>query len=320
MDALGLRPVVFGDRIEIRSGMFGSLEELQIFTDPHSLRALLTTYFAGSETRLSHLTFIPESNPFLEKKIERLDNATFSIISKSLQILCLDYPDLDDPGVLTAEEIPSLGLCGQLNNLSLKHPLYASISHTELNEIIPSWSNIRSLSITRQSDPFVGFDTAEQLRSYTGPGIDMSCLELLSAKLHRLEELTLCVLACDTSTLQSDESIHSFRRLKVLRFAASSFLNCDRPGFDGCRAAKYIGAVVTPTTEVWGERLDMTEVPFDDDWRREYAAGFDPFFQEFIKQIENLVEIRKSQTRLASPASVTQLSLVTSFGSRAGAP
>ena len=266
---------------------FPSIIDFRTKTDTYNLTNLLQFCFGGSlHQKLSCFTLLLDliiavSGPFgFEKSLPQ-----------SLEGLTIDFISASAPKFDGVHLKHSTGFT-YLQELHVLHPQYLRISKETLQYLLSSWPSLRILSLQRNCQntdkTICETESPSQFKTYSGPGMDLSILSLISIYAPKLEILNLSVLTCETHSLAHEmNSLSAFRNLKSLKLTAS-MLNWKCPGFDIYDAASYLSVLPSHHDQLIMETLRLDQVAsmealhFETDYNS-FTENFKSMFKSYMK-------------------------------------
>jgi hypothetical protein len=170
-----------------------------------------------------------------------------------------------------------------------------TIEAAELERATLSWSQLSAFGILRTEKIQNYRLTPYNLSIYQGHELDISSLGVISRNLPNLEGLILSLLACDTSILEPDQCIPSFRRLKTLKLGLSSLWNWKRHGFDQHEAARYISAILPSGCQFSIEPISPPHGSDEDSEWQDFTRECNQFLTSFRQRVVDYMKIRKGE-------------------------
>jgi hypothetical protein len=276
--------------VHTRVEKFGRLADLTTFTTFDSFDVFMNTYFSNALPALSRIEAIfrtPGGDGGQSENFECL-----SVVASTLRELLLTFFDAPTQ-LLNISCIGRLEQCHRLEALCVESDKFFSSSGTDLGELFGSWWHLWELHLTKSARVSDMDLTPEELRDYSGAGLDLSCLAVLAENLTRLQTLHITLLACDTRQFQDNlEMVHSFKNLDEFKLGNSSLANWRRPGFNQHEAASYISILLLSSTSVLLEPISTRNKKEWVGFEEEYGA----FIHSFVERVENYMKIRDSQS------------------------
>lgn len=269
--------------LEKRTAKFPRLKNLRLSINSESLKKLMDTYFQ-SQTSIIDLR--------LRIADDSAEPTSFNFITafNKIQILQLDLGQIKSQPPI-GDWLTVLTKCNRLTKLQIDVWQRLTFERHQLSTLLESCGSITVLILLEKREV-----EASGVRSSTnsanapfrpplGLGLDLSCLDIISQHLHKLKDLRLSIVACDTSSLLPDSKVTRMKTLKRLQLK-TSFMNWKFDGFKCHHASRYISAIISPAASF--EMLSLNLKNFPGVWKS-YASGYNTFLSEFKELVENYI-------------------------------
>jgi hypothetical protein len=290
--------------VEKRKGKFRALKSLLLYwAKVDTVESFLQIYLHEPNHSLLDVRF---STPDRIGEARNFEWLSLANGVQELEHLHVEFARTD--GELADHNLTGLKACRKLRSLNIDHTTYLTINQASFQKIISSWANLTELCLSNGGTFGQLGLSPEELAVHADLGrIDISCLGTLASQLHRLKNLEICVLACDTSRLNSKSKgrLEPFQNLCYLEFGRMSLVNWSLPGFNHNEAAGYISALVSPKTEfivLALEEKSLDDLPATDGYQEwiPFAKDYSRFLRIFEKQVNECIKTRSDEMLLTA--------------------